>query len=132
MDKEIVIHKLKQAGLRPTKQRMQLAALLWSRGCRHITAESLHRESAEADIKVSLATIYNTLHQFTEKNLLREVVIDSGRSYFDTNIEPHHHFLCESTGELSDIPYDHIRVENLPIAPGGAQICGVDVIVRIK
>jgi Fur family iron response transcriptional regulator len=128
---EDVRERLKEAGLRPTKQRMQLGALLWSQGCRHVTAEGLHRESIDADIKVSLATIYNTLHQFTAHCLLREVVVDRGCSYFDTNTHPHHHFLNTDTGELEDIPQDKVEVKNLPAPPKGMQVNAVDVIIRI-
>lgn len=131
-DAESVRDRLKEAGLRPTKQRIELAALLWSQGCRHVTAEKLHRESAEANIKVSLATIYNTLHQFTSCNLLREVVVERGCSYFDTNVHPHHHFLFTDTGELSDIPHDHVQVQNLPTPPAGMKVSGVDVIIRVE
>lgn len=131
-DGESVRARLKRAGLRPTKQRVELAALLWSQGCRHVTAERLHRESAEANIKVSLATIYNTLHQFTASHLLREVVVERGCSYFDTNVDPHHHFLCMDTGELSDIPHDQVHVQHLPSPPDGAIVSGVDVIIRIE
>lgn len=132
MDAEAVRERLKEAGLRPTKQRMQLGTLLWSRGCRHVTAEKLHRESADAGIKVSLATIYNTLHQFTAHCLLREVVVDRGCSYFDTNTTPHHHFLHTETGELEDIPHDKVEVGNLPHPPAGMEVCTVDVIIRIS
>lgn len=132
IDAEEVRERLKQAGLRPTKQRMQLGALLWSHhGCRHITAEGLHRESIDADIKVSLATIYNTLHQFTAHCLLREVVVDRGCSYFDTNIHPHHHFLNTDTGELEDIPHNMVEVKNLPHPPKGMEVSTVDVIIRV-
>lgn len=129
---EDVRERLKDAGLRPTKQRMQLAALLWSQGCRHVTAEGLHRESGEADVKVSLATIYNTLHQFTSHQLLREVVVDRGCSYFDTNTEAHHHFLNTDTGELEDIPRDMVSVKSLATAPEGMQVDTVDVIIRVS
>lgn len=127
-----VRERLKDAGLRPTKQRMQLAALLWSQGCRHVTAEGLHRESIDAGIKVSLATIYNTLHQFTSHKLLREVVVDRGCSYFDTNPHPHHHFLNTDTGELEDIPHDMVEVTTLPNPPKGMQVNTVDVIIRVS
>lgn len=132
MDAEDVRDRLKEAGLRPTKQRLQLAALLWCQGCRHITAEGLHRESVEAGIKVSLATIYNTLHQFTSHQLLREVVVDRGCSYFDTNVHPHHHFLNTDTGELEDIPHDMVEVRNLPQPPKGMEVNTVDVIIRVS
>lgn len=132
MDAEAVKDRLKNAGLRPTKQRMQLAALLWSKGCRHITAEGLHRESIDAGIKVSLATIYNTLHQFTNHCLLREVVVDRGCSYFDTNIHPHHHFLNTDTGELEDIPQNMVEVKHVPDPPAGMEVSTVDVIIRVS
>lgn len=132
LDAEAVRDRLKDAGLRPTKQRMQLAALLWSKGCRHITAEGLHRESIDAGIKVSLATIYNTLHQFTSHCLLREVVVDRGCSYFDTNIHPHHHFLNMDTGELEDIPHNMVEVTNVPKPPKGMEVNTVDVIIRVS
>lgn len=132
VDAEEVRERLKEAGLRPTKQRLQLAALLWSKGCRHVTAEGLHRESIDADIKVSLATIYNTLHQFTAHHLLREVVVDRGCSYFDTNTDPHHHFLHTDTGELEDIPHELVQVGNLPMPPKGLEVNAVDVIIRVS
>ncbi|MCH2546105.1 MAG: transcriptional repressor [Alphaproteobacteria bacterium] len=132
IDADEVRSRLKSADLRPTKQRMQLAALLWSKGCRHVTAEGLHRESIDADIKVSLATIYNTLHQFTSHSLLREVVVDRGCSYFDTNITPHHHFLYTDTGELEDIPHNMVEVNNLPQPPKGMEVSTVDVIIRVS
>lgn len=131
IDEQILREWLKEAGLRPTRQRMELAMLLWCQGCRHVTAESLHRESIDANIKVSLATIYNTLHQFTAHNLLREVVVDRGCSYFDTNIDPHHHFLNTDTGELEDIPHDLVEVKNLPVPPSGMKVNAVDVIIRV-
>ena len=124
--------RLREADLRPTTQRMELGALLWSKGCRHVTAEKLHREAAEAGVKVSLATVYNTLHQFTSANLLREIVVERGCSYFDTNVDAHHHFLCEDSGELMDIPADHVDVRHVPKPPKGMKISSVDVIVRVS
>lgn len=131
MDEKTLRERLKEAGLRPTRQRMELAMLLWCQGCRHVTAEGLHRESIDANIKVSLATIYNTLHQFTAHNLLREVVVDRGCSYFDTNVDPHHHFLNTDTGELEDIPHNLVEVKNLPNPPVGMEVNAVDVIIRV-
>lgn len=124
--------RLREAGLRPTKQRMELAELLWSKGCRHVTAEALHRESIDAGIKVSLATIYNTLHQFTSHQLLREVIVERGCSYFDTNVDPHHHFFHMETGELEDIPHNHVEVSAIPKPRAGLQVAGVDVIIRVE
>jgi Fur family iron response transcriptional regulator len=123
---------LKSAGLRPTRQRLGLGRLLFDGGNRHITAEQLHVEATEAGLRVSLATVYNTLNQFTAAGLLREVVVESGRSYFDTNTSNHHHFFFERTGELQDIPGDQVRVANLPEAPAGTEVARVDVIVRVR
>jgi len=117
--------------LRPTRQRLALARLLFESGDRHVTAEQLHGEAADAAIPVSLATVYNTLHQFTEAGLLREVVVEPGRSYFDTNNADHHHFFCEANGLLQDIPAREVTVSGLPLAPDGTEIRRVDVIVRI-
>jgi Fur family iron response transcriptional regulator len=121
---------LRGAKLRPTRQRLALAKLLFEKGDRHVTAEQLHDEATAASIPVSLATIYKTLHQFVGARLLREVVVNPGRSYFDTNIADHHHFFFEETGKLMDIPSDRIEVTNLPQPPHGA-IRRVDVVIRV-
>jgi Fur family transcriptional regulator, iron response regulator len=126
------LHRLRAARLRPTRQRLALAQLLLGNGNRHITAEQLHGEALAADIKVSLATVYNTLHQFTEAGLLREVVVEPGRSYFDTNTDDHHHFFCEATGKLQDIPGEELAVNGLPLPPAGTEIRRVDVIIRVR
>jgi Fur family transcriptional regulator, iron response regulator len=126
------IDRLKSAGLRPTRQRLALARLLYDRGDRHVTAEQLHQEAASANVRLSLATVYNTLHQFTSLGMLREVVVEPGRSYFDTNIGEHHHFFDEDTGELADIPGEQVELSKLPSPPTGAKISRVDVIVRLK
>jgi len=127
-----LLSRLRSAGLRPTRQRLALARLLFDGGDRHVTAEQLHVEATAADIPVSLATVYNTLHQFTGVGLLREVVVEPGRSYFDTNIDDHHHFYCESTGHLQDIPGAAVTVGQLPSAPEGSEISRVDVIIRVR
>jgi Fur family transcriptional regulator, iron response regulator len=121
---------LRAAKLRPTRQRLALAKLLFEKGDRHVTAEQLHEEAGAASISVSLATIYNTLHQFVAARLLREVVVNPDRSYFDTNITDHHHFFFEDTGKLMDIASDKIEVRNLPQPPQGA-IRRVDVVIRV-
>jgi Fur family iron response transcriptional regulator len=128
----IALHRLRAAGLRPTRQRVALARLLLESGNRHVTAELLHSEAMAAGIKVSLATVYNTLHQFTEAGLLREAVVEPGRSYFDTNTADHHHFFCETTGELRDIPAHHLSVSGVPVPPAGTEIHRVDIIVRVR
>ena len=123
---------LRAAKLRPTRQRLALARLLFEKGDRHVSAEQLHDEAQAASVRVSLATVYNTLHQFVAAGLLREVVVDPGRSYFDTNVTNHHHFFFEDTGRLLDIPGDRVGVAELPAPPMGTQIRRVDVIIRVS
>jgi Fur family transcriptional regulator, iron response regulator len=127
-----VLERLRGAGLRPTRQRLALARLLFEQGDRHLSAEQLHAEASAAHIQVSLATVYNTLHQFTEAGLLREVVVEPGRSYFDTNISDHHHFYHEENGRLQDIPGTELNVTHLPPPPRGTAVSRVDVIVRVR
>jgi Fur family iron response transcriptional regulator len=126
-----MVQKLRSAGLRPTRQRMSLAKLLFEAGDRHVTAEQLHHEATAARVRVSLATVYNTLHQFTSAGLLREVVVQPGRSYFDTNTSDHHHFFIESSGHLEDIPGNAVALARLPQPPQGTRIERVEVIVRV-
>ena len=122
---------LRAAGLRPTRQRLSLARLLFD-GCdRHVSAEQLHGLAESNNVRVSLATVYNTLHQFTHAGLLREIVVDAGRSYFDTNTSTHHHFFYEKSGMVVDIPGDAIEVRAIPQTPTGHAISRVDVIVRV-
>ncbi len=123
---------LRHAGLRPTRQRVELAALLFNDCDRHVTAESLHDEITKAGVKVSLATVYNTLHQFTEAGLLRQVIVDAARSYFDTNTGDHQHFFLEREGLLIDIPGETIAVAGVPTPPPGLAVDRVDVVVRVK
>jgi Fur family iron response transcriptional regulator len=123
---------LRAARLRPTRQRLALARLLFEQGDRHVSAEQLHSEAVAASVPVSLATVYNTLHQFVSAGLLREVVVNPGRSYFDTNMGDHHHFFFEDTGQLVDIPSDRIGLTSLPTPPAGTAIRRVDVIVRVE
>jgi Fur family transcriptional regulator, iron response regulator len=122
---------LRGAGLRPTRQRVALAYLLFADGDRHVTAETLHEEAQARKVPVSLATVYNTLHQFTEAGLLREVAVEGAKTYFDTNTSNHYHFFCEPSGTLMDIATGAIRIEGLPEAPEGMAISRVDVLVRL-
>ena len=125
------LERLKRHGLRPTRQRLALVRLLFERGDRHVTADQLHAEAAAAGVRVSLATIYNTLNQFTAAGVLREVVVVAGRSYFDTNASEHHHILVEPTGELIDIPASDVEVSAAPRLPEGLALRRVDVILRV-
>ena len=126
------LDRLKASGLRPTRQRIALAKLLFECGDRHVTADALHAEAEAAKVRVALATVYNTLHQFTKVGLLREVAVDSGRSYFDTNTADHHHAYVEDTGQLHDIPVQGVDLDSLPAPPAGTEIARVDVIVRLR
>ncbi len=122
---------LRTSGLRPTRQRQVLAALLFGHGDRHVTAETLHAEAVASGERVSLATVYNALHQFRSVGLLRELAVDGTRVYFDTNTSNHNHFYIESNGELLDIASDCVRVDGLPEPPPGMKIVHVDVVVRL-
>ena len=123
--------RLRRAGLRPTRQRQALSALLLRGGHRHVTAEALAREAQDAGIAVSLATVYNTLHQFTAAGLLREVAVASDRAWFDTNTQPHHHFFDPGRQRLTDIPAAAVALGALPPAPAGTRIEGAELVIRI-
>jgi Fur family iron response transcriptional regulator len=123
---------LRMAGLRPTRQRVALAELLFGGPHRHVSAEQLHGEAGEANVNVSLATIYNTLHQFHEAGLLREVAVDASRSYFDTDTSDHHHFYVEDEQRMIDIPASSVEFAVLPDAPKGMKVSHVDVVIRVR
>ena len=123
---------LRQVGLRPTRQRMALGWILFGKGDRHVTAEMLYEEASKAKVPVSLATVYNTLHQFTDVGLLRQVAVDGSKTYFDTNNTQHHHFFVEGENALLDIPDSAVMVEESPIPPEGYEIARIDVVVRLR
>ncbi|HEX5846690.1 MAG TPA: Fur family transcriptional regulator [Rhodoplanes sp.] len=123
---------LRGVGLRPTLQRMALGWILFGKGRRHLTAEMLYEEATRARVPVSLATVYNTLHQFTEVGLLRQVAVDGAKTYFDTNVTEHHHFFIEDRNELVDIPTVETGPDSLPSVPEGYEISRIDVVVRLK
>jgi Fur family iron response transcriptional regulator len=126
------LRQLKACGLRPTRQRLALARLLMEMHPRHLTAEELFQEARRAGIPVSLATVYNTLHQFTSAGLLGEVVVGSGQSYFDTSPHSHWHYFDKTTGEIVDVPEQSIAFSKLPEPPPGKVIERIDVVVRIR
>ncbi len=123
---------LRQVGLRPTRQRMALGWILFAKGDRHLTAEMLYEEATKAKVPVSLATVYNTLHQLTELGLLRQVAVDGSKTYFDTNVSDHHHFFVEGENALVDIPNAEVMLDRLPHAPAGYEVARVDVVVRLR
>jgi Fur family iron response transcriptional regulator len=123
---------LRSVGLRPTRQRMALGWLLFGKGDRHLSAEMLYEEATRARVPVSLATIYNTLHQFTEVGLLRQVGVDGSKAYFDTNVSEHHHFFLEDADAIVDIPNAEVMLGKMPEPPEGYEVARVDVVVRLR
>jgi Fur family iron response transcriptional regulator len=126
-----IVAKLKDAGLRPTRQRLLLAKQLFGKGARHVSAEELHLEAIAGRTPVSIATIYNALRQFTAAGLLREIMVGPGRTYFDTTTTPHQHYFIESEGRLMDIPDEKIISLQAPEPPPGMLVTRVDLIVRV-
>lgn len=127
-----VRERLQRAGLRPTRQRVTLAWLLFGRGDRHVTAEMLYEEGRNTRTHMSLATVYNTLRQFSQAGLLREIALYSSTVWYDTNTGPHYHFYLEDSEQLVDIAPELVAQLPLPPAPEGMDIIGVDMIVRVK
>lgn len=127
----MITDRLRAAGLRPTRQRLALGQLLFGQGDRHVSAEMLHAEAVAAGQRVSLATVYNTLHQLQRAGLVRELAIGGSKAYFDTNVSNHNHFFIEQEGQLLDIPSESVRVDGLPEPPEGMRISHVDVVVRL-
>jgi Fur family iron response transcriptional regulator len=127
-----VKERLRKVGLRPTRQRMALGWILFAKGDRHVTAEMLYEEATRAKVPVSLATVYNTLHQFTDFGLLRQFAVAGSKTYFDTNNSAHHHFFIEDKNELMDIPMSNLLVGEPPKPPEGYGIARIDVVVRLR
>lgn len=127
-----VSNMLQGSGLRPTRQRVALGRLLYGSGDRHVTAEMLHDEAERASIPVSLATVYNTLNQFTHAGLLRELPVDGSKMWFDTNTTDHHHFLLEDENQILDIPGQGVAIANIGNIPEGMEIARVEVVVRLR
>ncbi len=128
----MVESRVREAGLRPTRQRLALAGLLFAKGDRHLTAEELHEEAQGAGVPVSLATVYNTLHQFTDAGMLRILAVEGAKTYFDTNTSDHHHFVIEGENRVLDILDGPVTVANLPEPPEGMEIANVDIVIRLR
>lgn len=126
-----ITEKLRGMGIRPTRQRVALASLLFTDRDRHVTAEILHGEAVKQRINVSLATVYNTLNQFTRHGILREVHLDSDVCWFDTNTSPHHHFIFDSSGKVCDIDPDSLRIEGMPALPEGHHIHHIELVIHL-
>lgn len=131
-EEPVMEDRLRETGLRPTRQRVALAELLFAKGDRHLTVEELHEEAVSAGVPVSLATVYNTLHQFTEAGMIRVLAVEGAKTYFDTNTSDHHHFFVEDTNEVLDFPEGNVTIERLPTPPEGMEIAHVDVVVRLR
>ena len=113
---------LRRTGLRPTRQRIALSSILFSKGNRHLTAEMLHAEAVAARVPVSLATVYNNLHRFTQAGLIQQIAVDGSKAFFDTNPSDHHHFFLAGEHALLDIPATDVMVGELPVPPDGYEI----------
>ena len=124
--------RLRAANLRPTRQRVALGWLLFAKGNRHVTAEMIFDEAKAVRAPVSMATIYNTLNQFTQAGLLREIAVEGSKTYFDTNPSPHAHFLLEDTGALLDVPAIDLKGVDLPRPPTGYEIARVELVIRVR
>ena len=123
---------LKDANLRPTKQRVSLVHNIYKYGNRHVNAESLHKEILDTGDNVSLATVYNTLHHLTNLGFLRQVKINAKQNYFDTNITDHHHFFDKSNNSLIDISKGLIKIQGIPIPPKNKIVSDIELIISIK
>lgn len=123
--------RLRAHGLRPTRQRIDLLRVLSGKGDRHVSAELVYEEALAAGASVSLATVYNTLKQFTEAGLLRELAASGAKSFFDTRVDPHHHFFLEEENRMIDLEYGAVEISRLPEPLAGLEIVGFDVVVRL-
>lgn len=124
--------RLVASGLRPTRQRIMLGWLLFGQGHRHVAAEDLFEEARRAKVHLSLATVYNTLRQFSEAALIRQVLTEGGKAYFDTNLAEHHHYMVEGEDQMWDAPVEAVPLAGDVIAPPGFEVAGVDVVVRLR
>ena len=126
------LNNLKKSPLKVTIQRTRLIEILFKNGDHHFTAEDVHKEVNKNKYKISLATIYNCLNQFTKHEILKSVRMSSDKVYFDTNTEGHHHFFCKSTQKLCDIKYSDVKITSLPKMPKGKKLKSVEVVVNIS
>ena len=129
--REHVVEILRERGITPTHQRIEIAHALFSR-CEHLSADRVLAIVNDRACETSKATVYNTLNLFVDRQLVREVIVDPDRVFYDPNTAPHHHFYNVDTGELTDIDEADVRIAGLPCLPRGMSVAGVDVIVRIR
>jgi Fur family iron response transcriptional regulator len=131
MSSDSVAQLLREHGITPTSQRLDIAQILFARH-EHLSAEDVFNLANGGAARVSKATVYNTLGLFAERGLIREVIADPTRIFYDPNTSPHHHLYDESTGTLTDIPAAQVQISGLPALPEGMRMEGVDVIVRVR
>ena len=134
MKKIDILKKLRSSGLRPTKQRVEIAKFLFEREKTfHFTVESLNKLlTKKSNSKIALATIYNTVHAFKAAGHLSEVEVRGNKTYFDTNVSNHHHFYDSETSELIDIDANDVVIQKFPKAPNGKKIKNIEVFINLK
>ena len=130
LPREQALEMLEQRGIAPTEQRMEIARLLFGRH-QHLSAEQILAQLSTSSARVSKATVYNTLNLFAETGLVREVVIDSTKRFYDSNPDPHHHLFHTDTGRLEDVAPARVQIGELPGLPASMEILGVDVVIRV-
>ena len=128
---ENALKMLKTSPLKLTDQRMNLIKLLFKNGASHFTAEEVYKKVNKNKLKISLATIYNSLNQFKEYGLIKAIKVSSDKIYFDTNLKEHHHFFCQNSGKLIDIQTENVKISKLPKLPKGKRIESVEVVINI-
>ncbi|HHS84381.1 MAG TPA: transcriptional repressor [Gammaproteobacteria bacterium] len=126
-----VIHRLQEHGVNPTRQRIDIAKVLFARP-QHMSADDVMRCAQQDGANISKATVYNTLSLFSSKGLVREIIVDPSRVFYDTNPTMHHHFYNVDTGELQDFDASLLQLSNMPHLPPGTVADGVDVVIRIR
>lgn len=130
-NQETIANRLARHGAKPTTQRLKLAELVFERP-QHLSADELLKAARARGISVSKATVYNTLKLFVECGLLRELVVDRDRVYYDSTVHAHHHFYNVDTGEMIDIPVESVALADMPAAPRGTERDGVEVVIRVR
>jgi Fur family transcriptional regulator, iron response regulator len=123
--------RLTECGIRPTAQRVRIAALLLS-APQHLSAEQIIAQLRGAGARVSKATVYNTLNLFAAHGLIRQLSVDGARAWFDSNVEPHYHFHDADTGALIDVPVPAVEFSRLPPPPPGTEVAGIDLVIRLR
>ena len=130
-EKNDIAEKLQVRGINPTVQRIEIARVMLAR-CAHLSADDVFSLVNKEEAHVSKATVYNTLGLFAEKGLVREVIVDPSRVFYDSNVAPHHHLFNVTTGELVDVEAGHMQVVGLPPLPSDTEVTGMDVVVRVR